>query len=54
MRKRPVDLCASTAFNIFPQFVWQDLELMAMEQDRESDKQIIISQVEGHRKQMLR
>uniref|UniRef100_A0A3Q4B3N0 Sec20 C-terminal domain-containing protein n=1 Tax=Mola mola TaxID=94237 RepID=A0A3Q4B3N0_MOLML len=31
----------------------QDLELMAMEQDRESDKQIIISQVEGHRKQML-
>lgn len=27
---------------------------MAMEQDRESDKQVILSQVEGHRKQMLR
>uniref|UniRef100_A0A3B5KGX4 BCL2 interacting protein 1 n=1 Tax=Takifugu rubripes TaxID=31033 RepID=A0A3B5KGX4_TAKRU len=31
----------------------QDLEQMAMEQDRESDKQVILSQVEGHRKQML-
>ncbi|XP_037531883.1 vesicle transport protein SEC20 isoform X2 [Nematolebias whitei] len=31
----------------------QDLERMAMEQDRESDKQVLITQVEGHRKQML-
>uniref|UniRef100_A0A1A7YG97 BCL2/adenovirus E1B interacting protein 1a n=2 Tax=Iconisemion striatum TaxID=60296 RepID=A0A1A7YG97_9TELE len=31
----------------------QDLERMAMEQDRESDKQVLLSQVEGHRKQML-
>ncbi|XP_028315274.1 vesicle transport protein SEC20 isoform X2 [Gouania willdenowi] len=30
----------------------QDLEQMAMEQDKESEKQILISQVEGHRKQM--
>lgn len=33
---------------------WQDLEQMAMEQDKESDKLALISQVEGHRKQMLR
>lgn len=39
-------------FAIF--FPWQDLEQMAMEQDKESDKQAMISQVEGHRKQMLR
>uniref|UniRef100_A0A3B4U4X0 BCL2 interacting protein 1 n=1 Tax=Seriola dumerili TaxID=41447 RepID=A0A3B4U4X0_SERDU len=32
----------------------QDLEQMAMEQDKESDKQTLISQVEGHKKQMLR
>uniref|UniRef100_A0A3P9Q4E9 BCL2 interacting protein 1 n=1 Tax=Poecilia reticulata TaxID=8081 RepID=A0A3P9Q4E9_POERE len=32
----------------------QDFERMAMEQDRESDKQALLSQVEGHRKQMLR
>ncbi|KAM9357433.1 vesicle transport protein SEC20 isoform 2-T2 [Symphorus nematophorus] len=32
----------------------QDLEQMALEQDKESDKQAMISQVEGHRKQMLR
>ncbi|XP_077435112.1 vesicle transport protein SEC20 [Vanacampus margaritifer] len=31
----------------------QDLEQMAMEQDKESDKLALISQVEGHRKQML-
>ncbi|KAE8286156.1 Vesicle transport protein SEC20 BCL2/adenovirus E1B [Larimichthys crocea] len=31
----------------------QDLEQMAMEQDKESDKQAMISQVEGHKKQML-
>ncbi|TDH07830.1 hypothetical protein EPR50_G00110040 [Perca flavescens] len=31
----------------------QDFEQMAMEQDKESDKQALISQVEGHRKQML-
>ncbi|XP_042274744.1 vesicle transport protein SEC20 [Thunnus albacares] len=31
----------------------QDLDQMAMEQDKESDKQTLISQVEGHRKQML-
>ncbi|XP_034546388.1 V-type proton ATPase subunit e 1 isoform X2 [Notolabrus celidotus] len=31
----------------------QDLEQMAMEQDKESDKQVLMSQVEGHRKQML-
>ncbi|KAK7922585.1 hypothetical protein WMY93_009487 [Mugilogobius chulae] len=31
----------------------QDLEQMAMEQDKESDKQALITQVEGHRKQML-
>lgn len=31
----------------------QDLEQTAMEQDKESDKQVLISQVEGHRKQML-
>ncbi|KAM7000301.1 vesicle transport protein SEC20 [Tautogolabrus adspersus] len=31
----------------------QDLEQMAMEQDKESDKQNLMSQVEGHRKQML-
>lgn len=35
-------------------FLWQDFEQMAMEQDKESDKQALISQVEGHRKQMLR
>lgn len=35
-------------------FYCQDLEQMAMEQDKESDKQVMISQVEGHRKQMLR
>ncbi|XP_028315273.1 vesicle transport protein SEC20 isoform X1 [Gouania willdenowi] len=33
-------------------FQWKDLEQMAMEQDKESEKQILISQVEGHRKQM--
>ncbi|XP_075959271.1 vesicle transport protein SEC20-like isoform X3 [Anarhichas minor] len=32
----------------------QDFEQIAMEQDKESDKQALISQVEGHRKQMLR
>uniref|UniRef100_UPI003AB0BCB2 vesicle transport protein SEC20 isoform X2 n=1 Tax=Centroberyx gerrardi TaxID=166262 RepID=UPI003AB0BCB2 len=32
----------------------QDLEQMGMEQDKESDKQALFSQVEGHRKQMLR
>ncbi|XP_029368966.1 vesicle transport protein SEC20 isoform X3 [Echeneis naucrates] len=32
----------------------QDFEQMAMEQDKESDKQALNSQVEGHRKQMLR
>ncbi|KAF7657292.1 hypothetical protein LDENG_00028950 [Lucifuga dentata] len=31
----------------------QDLEQMAMEQDKESDKQALFFQVEGHRKQML-
>ncbi|XP_029917094.1 vesicle transport protein SEC20 [Myripristis murdjan] len=31
----------------------QDLEQMGMEQDKESDKQALFSQVEGHRKQML-
>ncbi|XP_047208667.1 vesicle transport protein SEC20 isoform X2 [Girardinichthys multiradiatus] len=31
----------------------QDFERMAMEQDKESDKQALLSQVEGHRKQML-
>ncbi|KAL3045117.1 vesicle transport protein SEC20-like [Trematomus bernacchii] len=31
----------------------QDFEEMAMEQDKESEKQALISQVEGHRKQML-
>ncbi|XP_062281641.1 vesicle transport protein SEC20 [Scomber scombrus] len=31
----------------------QDLEQMAMEQDKESDKQGLIGQVEGHKKQML-
>ncbi|XP_029021556.1 vesicle transport protein SEC20-like [Betta splendens] len=31
----------------------QDLEQMALEQDKESDKQALISQVEGHKKQML-
>lgn len=31
----------------------QDLEQMAMEQDKESDKQSLIIQVESHRKQML-
>lgn len=31
----------------------QDFEQMAMEQDKESDKQALMSQVEGHRKQML-
>ncbi|CAG10143.1 unnamed protein product [Tetraodon nigroviridis] len=31
----------------------QDLEQMAMEQDKESNKQTLLSQVEGHRKQML-
>ncbi|KAM3867306.1 vesicle transport protein SEC20 isoform 1-T1 [Diretmus argenteus] len=30
----------------------QDLEQMGMEQDKESDKQVLFSQVEGHRKQM--
>uniref|UniRef100_A0A3B4EST6 Vesicle transport protein SEC20-like n=1 Tax=Pundamilia nyererei TaxID=303518 RepID=A0A3B4EST6_9CICH len=32
----------------------QDFEQMAMEQDKESDKQALMTQVEGHRKQMLR
>ncbi|AWP12342.1 hypothetical protein SMAX5B_019024 [Scophthalmus maximus] len=31
----------------------QDFEQIAMEQDKESDKQVLISQVEGHRKQMM-
>ncbi|KAM4621655.1 vesicle transport protein SEC20 [Polymixia lowei] len=31
----------------------QDLEQMGMEQDKESDKLALFSQVEGHRKQML-
>ncbi|KAM7389513.1 hypothetical protein PAMP_023486 [Pampus punctatissimus] len=31
----------------------QDFEQTAMEQDKESDKQALISQVEGHKKQML-
>ncbi|XP_005719670.1 vesicle transport protein SEC20 [Pundamilia nyererei] len=31
----------------------QDFEQMAMEQDKESDKQALMTQVEGHRKQML-
>ncbi|XP_061580936.1 vesicle transport protein SEC20 isoform X1 [Cololabis saira] len=31
----------------------EDLEQMAMEQDKESDKQALVSQVQGHRKQML-
>lgn len=32
----------------------QELERMAVEQDKESDKQVLLSQVEGHKKQMLR
>ncbi|XP_030621873.1 vesicle transport protein SEC20 isoform X1 [Chanos chanos] len=32
----------------------EDLEQMGKEQDRESDKQALLSQAEGHRKQMLR
>uniref|UniRef100_A0A3P8SYA9 BCL2 interacting protein 1 n=1 Tax=Amphiprion percula TaxID=161767 RepID=A0A3P8SYA9_AMPPE len=32
----------------------QDFEQMALEQDRESDKQALLSLVEGHRKQMSR
>lgn len=32
----------------------QDLEQMAMEQDKLSDKQALMSQVEGHKKQMRR
>ncbi|XP_052393514.1 vesicle transport protein SEC20 [Carassius gibelio] len=31
----------------------QDMEQMAKEQDRETDKQAILSETEGHRKQML-
>ncbi|GCB67045.1 hypothetical protein scyTo_0010189, partial [Scyliorhinus torazame] len=31
----------------------QDLEQMAKEQDKESDKQILLAEVENHRKQML-
>lgn len=31
----------------------QDFEQMALEQDRESDKHTLLSQVDGHRKQML-
>ncbi|KAM6953248.1 vesicle transport protein SEC20-like [Aplochiton taeniatus] len=31
----------------------QDLEQMAFEQDKESDKQAVLSEVEGHRRQML-
>ncbi|XP_013870137.1 vesicle transport protein SEC20 [Austrofundulus limnaeus] len=31
----------------------QELERMAVEQDKESDKQVLLSQVEGHKKQML-
>ncbi|XP_073680044.1 vesicle transport protein SEC20 [Garra rufa] len=31
----------------------QDMEQMAKEQDRETDKQAILSEMEGHRKQML-
>ncbi|XP_041846786.1 vesicle transport protein SEC20-like [Melanotaenia boesemani] len=31
----------------------QDLEQIALEQDKESDKQALVSQVDGHRKQML-
>ncbi|XP_010892655.1 vesicle transport protein SEC20-like [Esox lucius] len=31
----------------------QDLEQMGREQDKESDKQALLSEVEGHRKQML-
>ncbi|XP_056146895.1 vesicle transport protein SEC20 [Lampris incognitus] len=31
----------------------QDLEQMGMEQDKESEKKALLSQVEGHRKQML-
>lgn len=30
------------------------MEQMAKEQDRETDKQTILSETEGHRKQMLR
>ena len=32
----------------------QDLEQMGLEQDKESDKQALLQQVEGHRKQMIR
>ncbi|XP_048459652.1 vesicle transport protein SEC20 isoform X2 [Rhincodon typus] len=32
----------------------QDLEQMAKEQDKESDKQTLLAEVENHRKQMLR
>ncbi len=31
-----------------------DMEQMAKEQDRETDKQAILSETEGHRKQTLR
>ncbi|CAL8262640.1 unnamed protein product [Lota lota] len=31
----------------------QDLEQMGLEQDKESDKQALLQQVEGHRKQMI-
>lgn len=35
-------------------FLSQDFEQMALEQDKESEKQAMMVQVEGHRKQMLR
>lgn len=44
----------AVCINTFTSCVLQDLEQMAMEQDKESNKQTILGQVEGHRKQMLR
>lgn len=51
------ELCISNlqfTLTSFTSCVLQDLEQMAMEQDKESNKQTILTQVEGHRKQMLR
>lgn len=35
-------------------FWWQDMEQMAKEQDKETDKNSIMAETEGHHKQMLR
>lgn len=45
--------CLCSYFSVFA-FISKELEQMAKEQDKESEKQALLQEVENHKKQMLR